>query len=233
MPRLPPTLTLVLAEAELELVPDQIKGHPSVRAAAGRKESRAARTLLDSSIHHDAMKHLPDGERRGRPDLTHYFLLLALDSVLNKQRGLRLVVHTRSDERISVAPETRIMRNYPRFIGLMEQLFRFRQVPQDPVLFRIDEGWTLERVLREEARGPIAAFSEHGRKIAFRPWVAEKAAAGDLTVVLGGFPKGDFRSPIDKLAAEIVSIRPEPLSVWTVETALIAFWEDAVGLYGP
>lgn len=224
-------LTLVLADAELELVPDQIKGHASVRTAASRKDQRPARSLLDSSVHHDALKHVHEGERRGRPDLTHYFLLLALDSVLNKQGGLRLVVHTRNDERISVNPETRIMRNYPRFVGLMEQLWQFGQVPKDPVLFKLDKDYPLARVLKEDARGPIVAFDEHAPHVAFRPWVADKAKAGDLTVVLGGFPKGDFRSPIRELATDLVSIRKEPLSVWTVETALIAFWEDAVGLY--
>lgn len=225
-------LTLVLADAELELVPDQIKGHTSVRTAANRRDQRPSRTLLDASVHHDALKHVHDGERRGRPDLTHYFLLLALDSVLNKQRGLRLVVHTRNDERISVNPETRIMRNYPRFVGLMEQLWQFGQVPQDPVLFKLESGYPLERVLKEDARGPVVAFDEHAPRVPFRPWVAEKARAGDLTVVLGGFPKGDFRSPVKTLASELVSIRDEPLSVWTVETALIAFWEDALGYYG-
>src|SRR5207248_7361995 len=107
----------------MELVPDASKVHPQARAAAKARDRRPSRTLLAASLHHDAMHALSEGERRGRPDLAHFAMLLALDSALNQADGLRLVVHTRNDERLAVNPETRLMRNYPRFVGLMEKLF--------------------------------------------------------------------------------------------------------------
>lgn len=225
-------LTLILGEAELEPVPPSIADHPNVRAtreARGRRRNQPM--LLDASVHHEALKQLPDGDRRGRPDLTHYVLLLALDSLANQSGNLRIVVHTRNNERITVAPETRIMRNYPRFVGLMEQLFRFRRVPESPVLLTVEEGWPLTRVLSEHRRGPVVVFTPSGRPVSFRPFVAEKAAAGDFTCVLGGFPKGDWRTDFAGVADDVVRIAEPALSVWSVETALISFFEDAIGLY--
>jgi hypothetical protein len=64
------------------------------------------------------MTNLSEGRRRGRPDMTHLFLLTALESIANKQGTVKLIIHTRNDEMITVHPETRIMRNYERFLGL-------------------------------------------------------------------------------------------------------------------
>jgi len=227
-------LTLVLAETELELVPPEIRGHPQVRQGLRNTNKRPSRTLLDGSIHHEALKQIEEGERRGRPDLPHLFLVLGLDSILNKNRELKLLIHTRHDELITVSPDTRIMRNYPRFVGLIEQLFHFRQVPQDPVLLRIEEGWSLQRVLDEQTEGPRIAMSEEGRRVRPHAYFAERyAASRDLVCVLGGFPKGDFRSPVRDLVDEIVSIYPDPLSVWTVQSEIMSAWQDAAGLMTP
>lgn len=224
-------LTLILAESELELVPDGIKHHPAVRSASTRRGQRPSRALLDASVHHDALKGYPDGERRGRPDLAHFFLVLGLDSVLNKQGGLRLLIHTRNDELIRVSRETRIMRNQPRFFGLMEQLFHFRVVPKDPPLLRIEEGWTLERVVREEAKGPVVVLSEEARRVNPHAYFSAKAKEGDLTLILGGFAKGPFRSPVAAFSSETVSLYPESLSIWTVMTEVLSAWEDGSGYF--
>jgi rRNA small subunit pseudouridine methyltransferase Nep1 len=227
-------LTLILAESELELVPEELKSHPSVRAAARRRDKRPVRTLLDASVHHDALSDYPDGERRGRPDLTHFFLLLGLDSVLNRTGNLRLLVHTRNDELIRVDPATRIMRNYNRFTGLMEQLFRNHVVPSERTpLLRLEEGWTLKHVLEKEAAGAhVTVLKEGGSPVAPAKWAAERAAAGgDACVVIGGFPKGDYRSDVTAFADATVSFHEDPLSVWTVAMEVIAHWEAVAGVF--
>ncbi|HWG89679.1 MAG TPA: 16S rRNA methyltransferase [Candidatus Thermoplasmatota archaeon] len=227
-------LTLVLAETELELVPEEIRSHPQVRRPLQGKDKRASRTLLDASLHHEALKYVHDGERRGRPDLPHLFMVLGLDSIANKRNELKLLVHTRHDELITIAPDTRIMRNYPRFVGLMEQLFQFREVPRDLALLKIEEGWTLERVLAEKTTGPRIALSEEGRKVRPIQYFAERKAANpDLVCVLGGFPKGNFRSPVSRLVDETISIYPDPLSVWIVQYEILSAWEDACGFLTP
>lgn len=225
-------LTIVLAEAELELVPESIKTHPQVQSAARNRDRRAARTLLDASLHHEAMRQLPESDRRGRPDLVHFSLLLALDSALNKADKLRVVVHTRNDERIAVHPDTRLMRNYPRFVGLMETLFREGATPKREPLLIYEPGWTLQRVLEHHATGPIVCFSEKGSPIEPSQWMDSKVAGSeDLTVVLGCFPHGDFHDPPESFANEVVGLGGEALSVWTVEMEVLAHYERAVKLF--
>lgn len=224
-------LTLILAEAELELVPDAISDHPQVRAAARAKDRRPSRTLLDSSVHHEALRGAPEGERRGRPDLVHFAMLLGLDSALNKADELRIVVHTRNDERIAIHPDTRLMRNYPRFVGLMESLFREGASPKTNPLLVHEPGWSLKRVIEHHRAGPVIAFHEAGRPVEPGAFLAERKTQGDdLTVVLGCFPHGDFHSPPAEWADDIVGLGGEPLSVWTVEMEVLAHWERAVGV---
>lgn len=225
-------LTLVLAEAELELVPESIKGHPQVQSAARNRDRRASRTILDSSVHHEAMRQIHESERRGRPDLVHFSMLLALDSALNKADKLRVVVHTRNDERIAVHPDTRLMRNYPRFIGLMETLFREGATPRADPLLVLEPGWPLQRVLEHHATGPIVCFSENGSPIEPSTWMDAKVAASeDLTVILGAFPHGDFHQPPATFANEVVGLGGEALSVWTVEMEILAAYERSVKIF--
>lgn len=119
-------LTIILAESELEKIPNQILSHPSVISHSKQFNKRPVNMILDASFHHSAMKNMPEGERRGRPDIVHISLLTALESILNKKGELKVVVHTRNNEAIYIDPETRLMKNYVRFIGLIEQLFEKR-----------------------------------------------------------------------------------------------------------
>ena len=122
-------LNLIIADAELERIPQDIISHPVIVHYAKQKGKPAAKLLLNSSIHHAAMANLAEGRRRGRPDITHLILLLALESILNKKGHLHIWIHTRNDEVITVDPQTRIMRNEERFAGLLEQLFETGSVP--------------------------------------------------------------------------------------------------------
>ena len=143
-------LTLVLSEAELELVPPGLVRHPAIIAHARQRGKEPVCILLDSNYHHAAMTGLPEGRRRGRPDMTHLFLLTTLESVVNKQGKLTIIIHTRNDEMITVSPETRIMRNYERFLGLMEQLFEKEAVPDKKhPLLELHHNMTLAKVVAE------------------------------------------------------------------------------------
>lgn len=221
-------LTLILADAELELVPDAVLEHSQVTREARGRGKRASRVILDASIHHEALKRVPEGHRRGRPDLVHFGLLLALDSALNKSDGLRVVVHTANDLRLSVRPDTRLMRHYPRFIGLMEQLFHTGSVPKENPLLTLEPDWTLERILKEHATGPIVAFDEQATAIAPVPYFEKKREeTEDLTVVLGAFPHGDYRIEPAKWADEVVGLGGASLSMWSVEMEVLTAWENA------
>ncbi|NJE30901.1 16S rRNA methyltransferase [Thermococcus sp. 18S1] len=217
-------LHLVIAEAELELVPKAILDHPAVVNHARRRGKRPDEILLDSTYHHAAIKKLQDGERRGRPDIVHICLLNALESIANKKGLLRVYVHTRNDEVIYIKPETRIPRNYNRFVGLMESLFRNRAVPKDLELLRIEEK-SLEELVEELNPDGVFVMHEEGKPTKPKDFGKILGGLKNPLVIVGGFPHGDFRS---ETPGEKISIYEAPLMAWTVVNEIIINFEHRV-----
>ena len=218
-------LNLVLADAELELVPPQIQHHPSVRSYARKRGMSPASILLDSSFHHPAMKKLEQGERRGRPDIVHVFMLICLDSIVNAEKRLTTVVHTRNNEMIRIAPETRIPRNFTRFVGLVEGLFENGRVPREgDALLTLERDKDLRAVLEEVGGKPIA-LDPGGKQVNLLDYLSKEKE--DLTFVIGGFPHGEFNSPVKELCKDTISIFTEPLKAWTVAAELLVSYRLA------
>ncbi|ASJ06875.1 16S rRNA methyltransferase [Thermococcus pacificus] len=217
-------LHLVIAEAEIELVPEPIRDHPAVVNYARKRGKRPDEVLLDSTYHHAALKKLTDGERRGRPDIVHICLLNALESIANKEGKLRVYVHTRNDEVIYIKPETRIPRNYNRFVGLMESLFKNRVVPKDLGLLRMEEK-SLEALIKEI--NPDGVFVMHEKGTFTKPVDFGKRLASleNPAVIVGGFPHGEFKG---KILGEKISIYKASLMAWTVVNETIINFEHWV-----
>ncbi|MEM4586704.1 MAG: 16S rRNA methyltransferase, partial [Desulfurococcaceae archaeon] len=116
-------LHIALVESALETVPKEIIDHPAVVKNARRRGKKPWEVLLDVSLHYHAMKNLKDWFKRGRPDIVHVTLLEALESPLNRSGLLEIYIHTYGDYVLFIDPETRIPRNYNRFVGLIEQVF--------------------------------------------------------------------------------------------------------------
>ncbi|MEM3342283.1 MAG: hypothetical protein QW728_06280 [Thermoplasmata archaeon] len=318
-------LNMILADAELELVPEPCWVHPAVVKDAHKRGKRPSRILLDASIHHQAMRILPDYSRRGRPDIAHFFLLLCLDSKLNRRGLLRTFVHTRNNEVLFVSPKTNLPKNYNRFAGLIESVYNNTVVPstEDPLLF-IRRNMTLKQLLERLDSKEIIAFSQsgqlsdlytlfkslpseknggpletegtggvviegaichkeaeiapeteqseskkkkkgrkkkekpHEKKISssekasgfkdfgdtlansIEPAVSadsgsiagyvlnKKLAEMNISCIIGGFPEGDFISPVYELATKKISIFPEMLKVWAVTSEVIVSYDRAV-----
>ncbi len=222
-------LTLILADAELETIPERLVGHPAVAKTAKAKPRATRATLLNASRHHHAMrdKGLPDHERRGRPDIVHLFLLTALDSALNLEGGLRVKVHTRHDDLITVDPGTRIMRAYDRFEGLIEKLFEEGRVgpkSRDP-LMALSRDVPLEAAVGFDAPDHVVALSTDGSPTHAYEALPTLAEAHDaVTVILGGFPKGTYRSPIGEIADETWRLHDQPLSAWVAAAEVLVPW---------
>ena len=153
----------MLAEAAIETVPEDLWSHPAVRRHSKRQRKPPKHLLLDRSLHHSAMRRLDDNLKRGRPDITHFALLEALGSPLNKEDLLQTYVHTNQDYTITVNPSTRLPRNYNRFIGLMEQLFQQQKVPTTGESLLKLEHKTLQQLLTETKADYVLAFSREGK----------------------------------------------------------------------
>ncbi|NJE07145.1 16S rRNA methyltransferase [Thermococcus sp. M39] len=217
-------LHLIIADSELELVPKSILEHPAVVNYAKRRGKKPEEVLLDSTYHHAALKKLEDGNRRGRPDIVHFCLINALESILNKKGKLRVYVHTRNDEVIYVKPETRIPRNYNRFVGLMESLFKNKAVPPELELLRLEEK-TLNQLLEEIKPDAVFIMHEEGEFMKPKDFGELLKQFKEPAVIVGGFPHGDFKSTVDGVK---ISLYREPLMAWTIVNEVIVNYENAL-----
>ena len=221
-------LTLILAESALETIPKSLCKHHSVKRYSEKRGKHPEFILLDRSYHHAAMKTLKDNEKRGRPDIVHFALLEALGSPLNREGLLQVYVHTFSDYVITVAPETRLPRNYNRFIGLMEQLFEFKKIPPTEQTLLTVKKQTSPQLLKTVKPTYTLAFSRKGKACTLEDAVSKLSSEDKPVAIIGGFPHGHFTEKTAKLANETVAIDPEMLETWTVTSRLIYEYERAI-----
>ncbi|MES2154092.1 MAG: 16S rRNA methyltransferase [bacterium] len=214
-------LTIVLADAEVELAPAEIAGHPAVKATARAQERKPGEVLLDQNAHGAATARLVDGKRRGRPDIVHYCLLTILESPLCKADRVRVAIHTRHGELIRIKPDTRLPRGEARFQGLIARVLREgRSQDKEPLLWS-DGKRSPAQVLEAMAVGPVLRLDEGGKACSPAD-LAGLAKAGDLTVVLGAFPSGAFSAPWLAAAPEAVSLWPQALNAWAIAAEVVA-----------
>ncbi len=218
-------LHLVLADSELEQVPREIANHRVIQRLARRRGRRPTELLLNSSLHFPAMRRLPDGDRRGRPDIVHFCLLLALDTPLNREGLLRVYVHTRHDKLITVDPSARLPRMFYRFEGLMEHLFLTGVAPPENPLLRLEDA-SLAVLLERLKPKKIVVFSDRGQRRLCRAVYSGLSKEDEVCTIVGGFPRGDFLSDVDKLSDELVCIDPELLRAPTVISRAIYAYEE-------
>lgn len=220
-PEVSDEFVFILAEAALELVPQEIAREACAMAFARSRGKQPTNMLLDSSYHHSAMNSLPDGNRRGRPDIAHFFLLLCLDSRLNRAGKMKTLVHTRNDERIAISPDTRLPPTYHRFVGLMESLFQNGVVPsKEEPLMTIETGWKLRDVIAAEKCDRVVVLDSKG-KPASPDKMLRQPEKTRTAIVIGGFPHGELMSELPD-GTEKVSLSEEPLTAWTVAAELLS-----------
>lgn len=175
--------------------------------------------LLDSSLHHRALSTIEGGERRGRPDIAHLCLLLALDSLPSRRGKLRTYLHTRNNMVIELDPSVRLPRNCNRFAGLMEQALLNGSISAD--------GRQLISVHKEELShllhrlgGSTYVLDDSGKR-----FTSIEMLRGS-NIVIGGFPHGSYLSALPPDAPRI-SISDETLMAWTAAAIVLT------GITGP
>lgn len=177
------------------------------------------------------MKRLEQSEKRGRPDITHFSLLEAQGSPLNKERLLTTYVHTINDYVIWVNPEARLPRNCIRFNSLIEQLFESKRVPantEKPLLTLKKQ--TLHGLIRDVKPSHILALSRLGQPQTLETCISNLSQEVKPAVLVGGFPRGHFTKTTLKLADNVICIDPEMLETWTVVSRVVYESERALSL---
>ncbi|MBI0584455.1 MAG: hypothetical protein ISF22_09560 [Methanomassiliicoccus sp.] len=199
-------LTIVLADAELELAPEARNG----------RSPFAEVPVLDAYFHRDFLRSMPGGDRRGRPDIVHMALSLCQGSRLNRRGGLKVFVHTREDKVISVDPGKRIPPNYIAFLEEMTILLGGEQV--DGYSIADMRLVTLIGVLRADM---VIALTPDGEDKGIRRVLKERAP-DNAVVIVGAFPRGDYASPVYDLAGVRISLGPDLLTVPTVISEVLS-----------
>ena len=219
-------ITFVLGECELELVPPELLAAPRVKRRARERRRPPEQLLLDQARDHEAMATLPHGDRRGRPDIVHLVTLLVQDSPLAAGRETRLLWHTRNDELVHVRADLRPPRAQAKFYQLCEDLLRQGEVPIGKPLLRLERGVTLADALAREAKGPTLLLGEGGEPARSAAFADLAKANADLTLVLGGFPKGSWTKP--PRADRTLRVHDAPLTAAAALVPALAGFEDAL-----
>ena len=223
--------SLILAESAIELVPNEIAGHPAIVKWAQRKKKDPRQLVLDQSYHHAAILRLgKSGVGRGRPDIVHFSLLEALGSPLNEDNQLNCFIHTRDDHVIAINPRTRLPRNTDRFTALIEQLYEDSMVPTSgPALLRLKKE-SLKSLLSAVRPDRVIALTTLGSPSPMEA-VAERLQQAERPVLLvGGFPTGHFSDGTMKLASEKIRVDRRSLEAWTIVGRAVYDYEKAVGI---
>jgi rRNA small subunit pseudouridine methyltransferase Nep1 len=220
-------LTLLLAEAAIELIPKKIWRHPSVFKHARKRGKKAGELLLDRSYHHFAMIDLKTAHKRGRPDITHFSLLIALGTPLNKNGLLRTYIQTRDGYIIHVNPKIRLPKNYIQFTGLIEQLYEFGRVPKKGISLLELKRQTPQDLIRIQDGSYVVTLTKKGKPKTIDTLIKTLIKKNNPVVVIGAFPHGHLSKEINDIADESISIDSETLEAWTVTSRVIYEYEKA------
>jgi rRNA small subunit pseudouridine methyltransferase Nep1 len=220
---------MILADAELELVPKELQDHPSVIKNAKRRRKSPSKLLLDSSLHRSAFKDRDEALKHGRPDIVQFFLSLCLDSIPNAEGKLTTIVHTRNNELIKVSPDLRMPRSHNRFVGLMEELLDKGQVPGRKPLMKLTKNTTLEGALKKVKPETTICMAPDGELVETVSLFED--VKGPTACIIGGFPEGDYSSPAKQLSDRVVSISPHLLKVWTVASNILVSYNQSQKTY--
>jgi rRNA small subunit pseudouridine methyltransferase Nep1 len=169
---------------------------------------------------HVPMRRLVDGDRRGRPDIAHICLLVALDSIASREGDLLAYVHTRDDVVLAFDPETRLPRVQGRFYGILEKVLT-SETGTDLIGY---SKMNLADLCSEIEPDITLAFSPAGK----RSSLVEKMSGNEHVLsIIGGFPRGEFKSPVESLADATISCYPDSLNAWTVLNEVVFSYRNS------
>jgi len=229
-------LTIVIAEAALQLVPKEIQSHTLIRQYAKRRQKNPDEVLLDRAFHHSAMQKLArklgagQVERMGRPDIVHGTLLQILETPLNWEQQLRVIIHTQDDQVITINPKIRLPKNYVRFVGLTEQLLVQKRVPENGEALMRVERKDLKQVLKELGSDHRLGFSILGKPRLMRNVAEEASEFENPSAFIGGFPRGHFTENTRRLLDAVYCVDRESLDAWVVAGRFVYDFEWAIGV---
>ncbi|MDX1595594.1 MAG: ribosome biogenesis protein [Nitrosopumilaceae archaeon] len=219
-------ISLILAESSIELVPNEIQNHPSVKSHAKKMSKKTSDIFLDNSWHFAAMKGMKHELKRGRPDLVHFAALEATTIPLFFENKLNFYIHTINDQIIYFENNVRIPKSYHRFEGLFAKLFSEKSVSfGSKKLLEIKEK-SFSELIDEINPSKLIGLSSSG-KLSSCENIA-KILDNNSCIVVGGFQKGDFSNSIKNQFDEFYSIDKTSLESHVVISRMLYEYEKTV-----
>ncbi len=206
-------ISLILADAELERIPSICPVGEGPPRVCGTKDAELRGIIvLDSYLHRHLMEGLEEADRRGRPDIVHSFLLLAQGSEACKQGRLRAFVHTRGDEVVFVGGRYRPEPSYVPFLRSFGRLLEEGTIGEGEEGLRLERDMDLGSLIKRLSPDQVIALSPSGNERDLAKALSPSSQM-HLAVIIGGFPEGDYHSPVYELADIVVSLGDELLTV--------------------
>ena len=222
--------TIVLEDASLELVPEELVRDPSCKTVQRLFGIAPSKQILDDNYHGSASKNLRDREKKGRPDVVHLALLEIVSSPIYSLQRASVAVHTITGASISFGNSVRLPRTLHRFNGVMSKILSGEITQREKKLFRFTKNQSFESLISELKPKMIVGFSSIGPRATLESIVASSLAeieekgetdspSGILWVV-GGFPFGHFKPEVAARFDHICSISQFSLPAHVVTARL-------------
>ncbi len=218
-------LNLVITEAALELVPEEIRRQASVGNDARRRGLDPSELLLDRSLHHAAMAKLKEDYKRGRPDLVHLTLLGVTSTPLYRAEGVKVYIHTRDDVVLEFRAGTRPPKSYFRFRDLVQKVLREKP---DSGLIAYRES-SIPLLLKRIGADLSVGLSIQGKQMTLENLAQQLARARNPAVLIGGFPKGHFTVETTRALDLVARVHEDSLDAHVVAGRLVYEVEKLVG----
>lgn len=219
-------LSLIIAEASLELVPKELWRHNSVMAHSRKLGKNPSEILLDNSWHFAAMKGMKNEIKRGRPDIVHFCLLEACTIPLYEEDEIKVYVHTIHDKVIELGSGVRLPKSYHRFAGIMEKLFLEKKIKSNDDTLLTLKDMTLSELVNRIGPDVVIGLSEEGKQTTYSD--VAQLCSGNSCLVVGGFPKGQFEDETKKVITKMLSIDARPLEAHVVIARTLYEYEKTI-----
>lgn len=209
----------MIVDAEIETIPrDQTKG--SRLRNFSDTIFGGGEVILDSWLHQDILKFMPDANRRGRPDIVHHALSLSLSSLAYRRGYLDIVIHTRNNEVFWFGKNVEVPQNYFEFLHMLGQLYAGDQVCCGDKKIMLEKNLTLSQVIARIAPEVSIVMTPEGENKNLGHLLQGFSTQRAL-IMFGGFPIGDYRSPAYDLSEIGISLGPEWLNINAVTAELL------------
>ena len=219
-------ISLILSESSLELVPPELKHHPSIISHANKLGKQPSEILLDNSWHFAAMKGIENEMKRGRPDLVHFSILEATTIPLYLTNKMKFYVHTLDDKVISFGENVCLPKSYHRFEGVIEKLYKERKIiTNDDILLEIEDK-TFSELLDEINPSKVIGFSTKGNRSSYEKVAGE--VVDNTCIIIGGFQKGHFSNSITNKITDLYSVDDKPFEGHVVVARMLYEYEKTI-----